>query len=137
MMPHAFITISQLQDKKPYIETYFDEDGHLLLNKAQVDYCDKKEVFINVNCLGYTAIENIIMLEKGSDYIIRSRIPATLSGNIAKDNKWEICQLNENEILIRKDSVIKLKKIVTNCLYFDFPFDKDITRLYFCMTKTF
>jgi hypothetical protein len=127
-LPFVQIKISRLQDKRPYITAYSDEKGQLFLDEKQIDYLDQKDVLIYVSQIGHTAMEQKILLEKGYDYIIQSRVPAQLSGGITRSNNWEIRQLNEGEISISngKDTAIRLKKITNDFPYFDFPFDKNV-----------
>ena len=119
--------ISCLKDKKYYILAYTDMFGELLLEKNQFEYFDKKPVLINATLVGYTEIEKKILLEKGYDYIIKTRIPDVFSGVVARGNKKiEIRKLNEDEISIGGNTEVKLKKIVDDYPYSDFPFAQHV-----------
>jgi hypothetical protein len=130
-MIYATIKITRLQDKKPYIIAHSDEKGQLFLDKRQIEHFDKSDVVIYANLLGNAAIAKKVFLEKGYDYIIKSRIPALLSGSIARGSNWEVRQLNEVEVLISngKNIATKLKKITDDFRYVDFPFNRDVRDL--------
>lgn len=138
----ASIQISRLQDKKPYVISTTDSSGQMMLSEEQIDYLDSKHSIIEVGCLGYTCTQKIILLERGYDYVIKSRIPAKLSGGIG-GNGWVIEVLGEDEISITfeysgrkmkklyrrgyfKDPATILKKVSDDSSLSGFPFDKDV-----------
>lgn len=126
------IKISRLHDKnKNILNGFSDIWGQWLLDEKLIDYFDKKDVLIHATLVGYTEIEKRILLERGYDYIIRTRIPDIVSGGVARGNKnkIEIRQLGEDEISIGRNTVIKLKKIDDDYPCFDFPFDMDVKNL--------
>jgi len=123
-----WIKISQLQDKNKQTVNFSDIYGQWILDEKLIDYFCKKNVLIYAKLLGYTDIEKRTLLERGYDYIIKTRIPDRFSGVVVRDRKHRIVihQLNEDEISIGVDSANKLKKVQNDYLFSCFPFDIDL-----------
>ena len=140
--PVSFAYLGIYNLKKPKKKKYIflgitDKKGTYIFNSEQLKKYSDQELLLDVGTIGFSSKKKII-LEKGYDYVIFSKIPKQFSTIIIpQKTKFSIKKINEREIKIeilgsgkrridKKNISTILTKVDIKIQYNEFLFDKDV-----------